>query len=115
MRALAHGDPLENLSWPAPSLPPEDAVTEPSEETVADDDPEENATLQINYEDYANKPINFNEGLTKYHSQLAKKARIFYKQRKINNNSVYDGTILIKGKSDLVKMIKNMAELDTCK
>ena len=39
LRALARGDPLENPSWPAPLLPPEDATTEPPEGTVADDDP----------------------------------------------------------------------------
>ena len=72
LRALARGDPLENPSWPAPLLPPEDSTTESPEGTVADDDPRENATPQINYEDYANKPIYFNEDLTKSRSLLAK-------------------------------------------
>ena len=115
LRALARGDPLENPSWPAPLLPPEDATTEPHEGTDADDDPRENATPQINYEDYANKPIYFNEDLTKSHSLLAKEARNLYKQRKINDTWVYDGKILIKDKNGLVKMINNMAELDTFK
>ena len=77
--------------------------------------PHENATPQINYEDYANKLINFHQDLTKSRSLLAKEARNLYKQRKINDTWVYDGKILIKDKNGLVKMINNMAELDTFK
>ena len=36
LRVIAHGGPLENPSWPTPSLPPENAVAEPSRETVGE-------------------------------------------------------------------------------
>ena len=129
MRGLAREDPLESPSWPAPPISPDEAATEPPEGTSTDDDHEENAlddnlnddsatshpTPQINYGNYVNKPIFFNENLTKSRALLAKEARNLKKLRKIIDTRVYDGKILIKDKNGQVKMINNMAELDTYK
>ena len=78
-----------------------------------DDSATSHPTPQINYGIYVNKPIFFNEDLTKSRALLAKEARNLKKLRKINDTWVYDGKIIIKDKNGQVKMINNMAELDT--
>ena len=120
LRNLTKGEPLETGVWPLPTRTDqaetvaisdiEDSVTEDGEEeaTATEDECD-----QINYTAYINKPIYFNEDLTKTRAQLAKAARIAKNNNKINDTWVYDGKILIKEKNGRVAMINRIADLTT--
>ena len=73
----------------------------------------QDGSKRIYYTSYIDKPIYFNEDLTKTRAQLAKETRNLKKNNEINVTWVYDGKILIKEKNGRVVMINRIDELST--
>ena len=120
LRNLTKGEPLDTGVWPLPTCTDqaETVATSDIEDSVTEDGEEEATATedecdQIDYTAYINKPIYFNEDLTKTRAQLAKAARIAKNNNKINDTWVYDGKILIKEKNGRVAMINRIADLTT--
>ena len=117
LRNLARGEPLQTGAWPSPDDADKDGTTATSDNlgSVTDDvDEEESSSNQddskrIDYTSYIDKPIYFNEDLTKTRAQLAKETRNMKTNNKITDTWVYDGKILIKEKNGRVVMINRIA------
>ena len=121
LRNLARGEPLQTGAWPSPDDDDKDGTTATSDhegsvtDNVDEEEPSSNQedSERIDYTSYIDKPIYFNEDLTKTRAQLAKETRNLKKSNKINDAWVYDGKILIKEKNGRVVMINRIDELST--